>query len=73
MTLVQGLKVLDLSRRIISGDVVNKVQAARELVSLALEIAEDEADLHEFLTDAARIRADRIADAAEALKLAGEP
>jgi len=69
MTLWQGLKVLDLSRRIIAGDVVDKVQAARELVALALEIGENEGDLHQYLTDAARIRADAIADGVELAKL----
>ncbi len=70
MTLMQGIKVLDLSRRIITGDVVDKVQASRELVALALELGESEADLHEYLSDAARIRADIAADLAEAAKLA---
>lgn len=69
MTLMQGIKVLDLSRRIIIGDVIDKVQAARELVALALELSENEADLHQYLSDAARMRADAIADAAEALKV----
>ncbi len=68
MTLAQGLKVLDLARRIIDGSIIDKVHAAREMVTVALELA-PEADLYDYITDAARARADAIADAYEAAKL----
>lgn len=71
MTLVQGLKVLDVARRMIDGSIIDKVQAARELVSMALDMVPED-EIHAYLTDAARVRADAVADAYEADKLAGQ-
>ncbi len=47
----------------------NPAQIARELIGIALDIYGNEADLKDFLTEAARKRADAIADAATDAKV----
>jgi hypothetical protein len=68
MTLVQGIALLDFARKVIAGDVNNPKEIARSLVGLALDLVPVE-DLQEYLTDAARIRADNIADTLQAIKV----
>ena len=61
------LRLLDLSQRILGGQIVDPQQIARALVGLALDLAPVEY-LAPYLTDEAQRRADLIADIAEAAK-----
>ncbi len=68
MTLIQGLQLLDFARRVIAGEANHPSEIARALVGLALDLAPVD-ELQEYLSDAARVRADAIADAAQRMKV----
>lgn len=70
LDLGKALALLDLSRKIIAGEIVDPQEVARALVGLALDLAPvGLLSLH--LTEEARKRADLVADLAEAAKFGG--
>lgn len=70
MTLIQTLAIIDFLRRATIGEFSSASQYAKALVCLALDTVEI-SELKMHLTDVARERDERIADAAQIAKLAG--
>lgn len=70
MTLAQGIALLDVSRKVLSGELTDPVQLSRALVGLALDLAPVE-ELAPYLTEEARRRADAAVDILEAVAVSG--
>lgn len=67
VTIDHGLKLLDLSSRVLRGDLTSMPDLVRELVALGLDLAPEE-ELRAALDEKSRARVNAIADIAERAK-----
>ena len=70
ISLDQGIAILDLSRKVLRGELTDPKEVAQALLGFALDIAPVE-DLAPYLSEEAKRRADAIVDTVETIKVGG--